>query len=149
MNIKGFIATSVVVKFMDVIGKYGNGAGKIWAALHKNGSLNEQKLMKMTKLDKDTFYASIGWLAREDKICKNDDFFELGTTNLTYKIGSNAGKLWEALSSSGEIDVTHLVKYIKIPEEDVYCAVGWLARENKIQGKKKRLKGVQPTFTIK
>jgi len=134
---------------MDVSNKYGDSAGKIWTVLYKKGSTKEENLMKLTKLQKDEFYAAIGWLARENKICKNKNYYELGDTNLIDKIGADAGKVWDALYSFGEIDISHLAQYAKIQETDAISAIGWLAREDKIQGIKKKSKGFQTKFQLK
>jgi hypothetical protein len=134
---------------MDVINKYGQSAGKIWDILSNKGSLDEVKLMKVTRLGKDDFYAAIGWLARENKIIKIEDSYELGNTNLTEKIGNDAGKLWRAMETLGEIDVPHLSDFVNMTENDVYCALGWLAREDKIFGIKKKVKGFHAKFHLK
>jgi hypothetical protein len=134
---------------MDINDKYGRSAGKIWDILNNHGSLDEKKLLKTTKLRKDNFFAAIGWLAREDKISKHNNIYELNNTNLNDKIGTNAGKIWNTLKSFGEIDVPQLSDYIKIPENDVYCALGWLAREDKISGIQKKIKGFQTKFQLK
>jgi Winged helix-turn-helix domain (DUF2582) len=46
----------------------GEGAGRIWQALSANPSYTLAELQKATGLDANSFYMSIGWLAREDKI---------------------------------------------------------------------------------
>jgi hypothetical protein len=48
-------------------------------------------------------------------------------------IGSNAGLVWRALSKSGRMSVKDLKKETKIAEKDVYAALGWLAKEGKIE----------------
>lgn len=52
---------------------------------------------------------------------------------VTDQIGLTAGKVWHALSDSGGMSLTKLVKQIEAPRDLVMQAVGWLARENKIQ----------------
>lgn len=47
------------------------------------------------------------------------------------KIGTNAGLVWNALLV-GALDVKALRKATKLTEKDVYVALGWLAREDKI-----------------
>ncbi len=47
------------------------------------------------------------------------------------KIGTNAGLVWNALLV-GALDVKALRKATKLTEKDVYAALGWLAREDKI-----------------
>jgi hypothetical protein len=58
----------------------------------------------------------------------------LGGTNLEPFIGKNAGKIWRALDIWGEVDVLSLSRLSRIVEHDVYSAIGWLAREGKVDG---------------
>ena len=48
-------------------------------------------------------------------------------------IGETAGDVWCLLDKSGEVPLTKLVKKINAPRDVVMQAVGWLARENKLQ----------------
>jgi hypothetical protein len=56
-------------------------------------------LITNIKLSLNDFYAGVGWLAREKNIYKNMTFYQLGETNLTNKIGENAGKILRLISS--------------------------------------------------
>ena len=47
------------------------------------------------------------------------------------KIGTNAGMVWNALLV-GNLDIKALKKATKLNDKDVYAALGWLAREDKI-----------------
>lgn len=47
-------------------------------------------------------------------------------------IGVNAGIVWEALNQNGQSSIINLVRYTSLGREDIYCALGWLGRENKI-----------------
>ena len=47
------------------------------------------------------------------------------------KIGTNAGLVWNALLV-GNLDIKVLKKATKLNDKDVYAALGWLAREDKI-----------------
>ena len=47
------------------------------------------------------------------------------------KIGINAGLVWNALSN-GNLEIKALKKAAKLTEKDLYAAIGWLAREEKI-----------------
>jgi hypothetical protein len=47
------------------------------------------------------------------------------------KIGTNAGFVWEALSN-GNLELKVLKKVTKLTEKDLYAALGWLSREEKI-----------------
>jgi len=47
-------------------------------------------------------------------------------------VGETAGKIWEALSHDGPQTVTQLQKKINGSSEVVNLALGWLAREDKV-----------------
>lgn len=111
---------------------FGKNAGKIWTTINEKGPLEKNKLLKITKLKSSDFYSAVGWLARENKILKEGEQYKLGNTNLTPEIGTNAGKLWEIMSHWGEIDVLSIKRLASIDEKDIYFALGWLAREDKI-----------------
>ena len=50
------------------------------------------------------------------------------------KIGTNAGSVWNALNEAvGAMNVKDLKKITKLTEKDLYAALGWLAREDKIE----------------
>ena len=115
----------------DPIVKFGEDAGKIWQALYKHGYLDGEKLLEITKLTDSEFHAAVGWLSRENKIAKKDQY-ELDSTNLDSKIGINAGKVWKVLDIWGELDVSTITRLTRASEQDVYSALGWLAREDKI-----------------
>ena len=110
-----------------------SSAGKIWKTLNKNGVLTESTLKKNTRLTDKEFFAAVGWLARENKISKTGVKYQLSETNLTYKIGNAAGKVYKVIvRKGGEIDVTSISRITHIKTNDAYSALGWLARENKI-----------------
>ena len=115
------------------IDELGKNAGKIWQTLYNNGALLTQtKLQRKTSLSNQEFHGAIGWLARENKIRKIGITYQLGNTNLTPKIGTNAGKIWKALASIKEADITTIIKQTRMRETDAYSAIGWLIRENKL-----------------
>lgn len=123
-----------LVRYMkNNIDTIGRTAGKIWRTLDKYGSLNEDDLIRKIRLNKNDFYAGVGWLARENKICKMGIKYQLGETNLTNDIGSNAGKIWNTLNATQDIDVSTITEISQVKIGDAYSALGWLARENKIQ----------------
>ena len=129
--------------------EYGQYAGKIWETLNTMGPLSETNILKTTKLDEKTFHAAVGWLARENKICRNGTVYKLGESNLIPKIGADAGKVWKTLDAWGEIDVSNITKLTQIDEKEAYSALGWLARENKIDAKKTKPKDRQVKFRLK
>lgn len=52
---------------------------------------------------------------------------------VTDQIGLTAGEVWHVLSDNGGMSLAKLAKQIDVPRDVVMQAVGWLARENKIQ----------------
>jgi hypothetical protein len=133
----------------NVIEDFGKSAGKIWQTLNENGPISESKLLKTTRLGQQKFYAAVGWLARENKICKTGNSYQLGETNLAPKIGNDAGKVWTTLSTNTNIDVSSIANIAKLEERDAYTAIGWLAREDKIQVTKPSSKDWQHKFAVK
>jgi hypothetical protein len=112
----------------------GNQAGTIWQILHDRGPLTESELLDLTHLTELQLYSAIGWLARENKIRKENNTYILGETNLVPFIGKDAGKIWRALEIWGEVDILSLSRLSRLAEHDVYTAIGWLAREGKVDG---------------
>lgn len=47
-------------------------------------------------------------------------------------IGETAGSIWHTLEENGPLTVTKLVKSVDAPRDVVMQALGWLAREDKI-----------------
>jgi len=129
----------------NVINNFGRNAGKIWTTLNVLGPLSKTILVKKTRLKENDFYAGVGWLARENKIYKNGLKYELKETNLTDKIGVDAGKVWNALNSQRDIVVSTITKIAQINKRDAYSALGWLAREDKIR----LSKGKQINYRLK
>lgn len=50
----------------------------------------------------------------------------------TETIGTYAGSVWVALSTADAMGVKQIKKATKLKEKEVYAAIGWLAREDKI-----------------
>lgn len=50
----------------------------------------------------------------------------------TDTIGQGAGLIWQALSAAEAMGIKQLKKVTKLKEKDLYAAIGWLAREDKI-----------------
>jgi hypothetical protein len=116
------------------IDEFGRNAGRIWVTLSNNGTtLSQTKLQKTANLSDDAFHQAVGWLARENKINRIGTTYRLGDTNLTLKIGTNAGKIWKLLASQKEANITSLTRRTMLDEQDLHAAIGWLARENKIE----------------
>ena len=47
-------------------------------------------------------------------------------------IGTSAGSVWTALNEADALGIKQLKKITKLKEKEVYAAIGWLAREGKI-----------------
>ena len=50
---------------------------------------------------------------------------------ITTKIGENAGLIWNALQG-GALTTKALKKATKLKNDELYLALGWLAREGKV-----------------
>lgn len=50
----------------------------------------------------------------------------------TEKIGEWAGSVWKALSETDVLGLKQLKKITKLKDKEVFAAIGWLAREGKI-----------------
>jgi len=118
---------------INIVEECGRNAGRIWETLRSFGPLSETKLMGLTKLKEHEFYAAVGWLARENKICKNGTVYQLGETNLLPKIGEAAGKIYNVFETMKEVDVSEIPQLTMLEPRDAHAALGWLARENKIE----------------
>lgn len=49
------------------------------------------------------------------------------------RIGEVAGEVWDVLEDEGESSVSAIVKALDAPRSRVHMAVGWLAREDKLE----------------
>ena len=48
------------------------------------------------------------------------------------KIGFDAGNIWTVLDEQGIKSVKELKKATKLVDKEIYAAIGWLAREEKL-----------------
>ena len=48
-------------------------------------------------------------------------------------IGANAGKLWTIIANNGEISLAGLKKLSGLDDRQLFMALGWLAREDKVK----------------
>lgn len=110
----------------------GLNAGKIWNLLNIHSTLTKHQLITKTNLSDNAFHAAIGWLSKENKIRKVGEFFCLGSTNLTEQIGTNAGIVFEILNEL-PYSVTPINELSVLSENELYQALGWLAREGKLK----------------
>ena len=117
----------------DITIKFGDNAGKIWATLNEKGCLKKKEILKITRLTEDDFFIGIGWLAKENKISAEDkECFKLDATNLGSEIGTHAGRVWKILDIWEDADFTTLKRLSDLSDDQIYGALGWLAREDKI-----------------
>lgn len=52
---------------------------------------------------------------------------------LKWKIGETAGAVWKYLHDNGETNITQLKRGVDAPNDLLHQAIGWLAREDKLQ----------------
>lgn len=52
---------------------------------------------------------------------------------LIQKVGETAGLIWQAIDSQGSLKTTALKKLLKTNDMILHMALGWLAREDKIE----------------
>jgi len=117
----------------DLTTIFGSNAGKIWSVLDEKGCLDKDEILRTTKLDEAEFYASIGWLARENKIARDQNLYKLDKTNLDSEIGTHAGQIYKIIDIWEDIDFNSIKRLTNLNDEEIHAAVGWLAREDKIQ----------------
>ena len=49
------------------------------------------------------------------------------------QIGVTAGRIWQTLSENNELSLTRIPKMVGEKDTVVYQALGWLAREDKVE----------------
>ncbi len=54
------------------------------------------------------------------------------------RIEENAGRIWKILAEFGQLSPGALKKMTRLDDKDIYLALGWLARENKLHMQEKR-----------
>jgi len=54
------------------------------------------------------------------------------TMNSISQIGDTAGQIWHLLDAKGSLPITKIIKEVDAPRDTVMQALGWLAREDKI-----------------
>ena len=55
--------------------------------------------------------------------------------------GAKAGVVWNALYANGPLSVAQIKRKTKLSDSELYGALGWLARENKLE-----ILGEKPLF---
>ena len=112
--------------------QFGYNAGKVWQSISNQGKVSIDDLRSETQLSDKELFTSVGWLARENKIKKENDKYMLDETNLDDVIGSTAGKVYKILDIWEQADLQTMRRLSDEPDEEIYTALGWLARENKV-----------------
>jgi hypothetical protein len=68
---------------------------------------------------------------RKDEADSTDDA-EITQESIESIFGINAGIVWNALNKNGQMTINDLTKATALQPEEIYVALGWLGRENKI-----------------
>ncbi len=55
------------------------------------------------------------------------------TISCNEQIGEAAGQVWHCLEENGRLSLAKLTKELELPRDTVMQAVGWLAREDKVE----------------
>jgi DNA-binding GntR family transcriptional regulator len=55
------------------------------------------------------------------------------SSSVTAQIGETAGAVWHKLDKKGPLTLAQLAKDVHAPRDTVMQAVGWLAREGKVE----------------
>jgi len=113
--------------------QFGDNAGKVWQVISNKGNVTIDDLRFNTQLSEKDLFTAVGWLARENKIKKVNDRYILDETNLDGAIGSTAGKVFKILDIWEQADLQTMKRLSDEPDEDIYTALGWLAREDKLK----------------
>ena len=117
---------------INTIEQFGRNAGFVWNVLSEYGPLPIDEIVNKTHLRLYEVEIAIGWLAREDNISYHQGLYSISSTNLTTSIGSNAGILWHVLDECGKSTIQDMLKQSHLPTQEIYKAIGWLAREEKL-----------------
>ncbi len=70
--------------------------------------------------------------------------------NVLSHIGHKAGLVWHALHDNGPLSDKELAKITGLSKEEVWAALGWLAREGKVEivGEKRKGRGREFVFEL-
>ncbi len=112
--------------------QFGDNAGKVWQTISNQGKVSIDDIRSETQLSDKDLFAAVGWLARENKIKKENNKYLLDETNLDNVIGSTAGKVYKILDIWEQADLQTMRRLSDEPDEEIYTALGWLAREDKL-----------------
>jgi uncharacterized protein (DUF362 family) len=71
-------------------------------------------------------------LAKRKNKADLEDIAEMAQESVESIFGINAGIIWKALNKNGPMTISDLVKATALQPEEIYSALGWLGREDKI-----------------
>jgi len=71
-------------------------------------------------------------LAKGKDEADSADDAEMTPESIESIFGTNAGIIWNALNKNGPLTINDLTKATALQPEEIYVALGWLGRENKI-----------------
>lgn len=109
----------------------GTNAGKVWNVLNTNGSLTRYQLISQTGLQSGEVDAAIGWLAKEDKIRRDGEFYSLDITNLHDTIGTDAEVVFKVLKAI-PYSALKINEITDMNEVEIHQAIGWLSKEGNV-----------------
>ncbi len=111
-------------------------AGKIYQRLNAEDlkQASAQELKDQTDLTDHELFLSIGWLAKENKInkSKNNGLYYLGESSIAADINKHAERVRHTLQNKSKKNVASIARSAELRPMEVYIALGWLAREDKI-----------------
>lgn len=118
---------------MELKEEIGINAGRLWNTISRVNKASFTKLRSESDLGNNQVYEAIGWLAREDKISKEGRDYVLKSTNLTFEVGTNAGKIYDLIKENNNLSLKDLVERSDMRKKDILTAIGWLSKENKLE----------------
>ncbi|MGF3584852.1 MAG: winged helix-turn-helix domain-containing protein [Thermoplasmatota archaeon] len=59
----------------------GNNAGKVWRVMKVWGEVDVSLIKRLAMIDEKHVYSALGWLAREDKICFDENLMKYSLKN--------------------------------------------------------------------
>ena len=65
-------------------------------------------------------------------VSDSKDDAEMTQESIESIFGINAGIVWNALNKNGPLTISDLMKATALQPEEIYVALGWFGRENKI-----------------
>jgi Winged helix-turn-helix domain (DUF2582) len=86
------------------------------------------------ELHPDEFEALLQWAAASARLTRTKSPPAQGDTIMDFaQIGETAGAIWHALSKEGPLNMAALMEEVDAPQSVFFMAVGWLAREDKLE----------------